>query len=94
MNHITENIINNIQKILNNPFRYKDLEAYVNKSENILIGIAQTDKIDKREFNASFDFIYYILDKHQFMQSNDNLVGLSKIGCTKIYNSFLESRTN
>ena len=86
-----ENLIKQIQKFLNAPFRYSDLLIFLNKQKNLLLQKNILDKTDGYEYNAIWDTILEVEGIFKYADAPNLVIGC-EMSVLKTFDDNFKSR--
>ena len=69
------NLLNVVQKFLNQPFYYSELLAVTDKQKDFLLQKGVMDKIEECEYNALWDTILDLEDMFSFAKAPNLVIG-------------------
>lgn len=87
-----DNLINNIQKFINSPFKYSDLLIFLDKQKDFLLQESILDKTEECEYNAIWDTIMDLQKVYEFANKSNLIIG-TKYSVLTLFNYNYKCRT-
>ncbi len=86
-----EKFIKDLQRFLNQGFRYKDWQLFFEKQQIFLLQENIINKTEKCEYNSLWD-VLFVIDQHFALLNKDNLSIGTECNVTAIFNDNLKYR--